>query len=130
MRATLDIVTAMSEQAPVLHRADGGAVRVLGVDDEATFSELLAMALHYEGWEVRTAAMLLATGTSVMAIGGFTGSDPYPTLPRFQQYVADGEIRWFVEGVGGAHGAATTRSRRGCGSTKPRRPCTGASSTT
>ncbi len=92
----------MSEQAPVLHRADGGAVRVLVVDDEATFSELLAMALHYEGWEVRTAAMMLATGTSVMAIGGFTGSDPYSTLPRFQQYVADGEIRWFVEGGGGA----------------------------
>src|SRR6185437_3940481 len=47
--------SAMSEQAPVLRRADGSPVRVLVVDDEATLSELLAMALRYEGWEVRTA---------------------------------------------------------------------------
>jgi two-component system OmpR family response regulator len=41
---------------PVRERADGSAVRILVVDDEATLSELLAMALRYEGWEVRTAA--------------------------------------------------------------------------
>ena len=47
----------MSEQAPpALRRADGSPVRVLVVDDEPTLSELLAMALRYEGWEVRTAA--------------------------------------------------------------------------
>ena len=45
----------VSEQAPALRRADGSAVRVLVVDDEPTLSELLAMALRYEGWEVRTA---------------------------------------------------------------------------
>jgi len=36
-------------------RADGSAVRVLVVDDESSLSELLSMALRYEGWEVRTA---------------------------------------------------------------------------
>jgi two-component system, OmpR family, response regulator len=46
---------SVSEQAPALRRADGSAVRVLVVDDEPTLSELLAMALRYEGWEVRTA---------------------------------------------------------------------------
>ena len=46
----------MSEQAPALRRADGSPVRILVVDDEPTLSELLAMALRYEGWEVRTAA--------------------------------------------------------------------------
>ena len=46
----------VSEQAPALRRADGSPVRVLVVDDEPTLSELLAMALRYEGWEVRTAA--------------------------------------------------------------------------
>jgi len=46
----------VSTQAPALRRADGSAVRVLVVDDEPTLSELLAMALRYEGWEVRTAA--------------------------------------------------------------------------
>jgi two-component system OmpR family response regulator len=46
----------VSEQAAALLRADGSPVRVLVVDDEPTLSELLAMALRYEGWEVRTAA--------------------------------------------------------------------------
>ena len=46
----------VTEQAPALRRADGSAVRILVVDDESTLSELLAMALRYEGWEVRTAA--------------------------------------------------------------------------
>ena len=46
----------IEQQAPVLRRADGGGVRILVVDDEAALSELLAMALRYEGWEVRTAA--------------------------------------------------------------------------
>jgi two-component system, OmpR family, response regulator len=38
-----------------LSRADGGAPKVLVVDDEATLADLLAMALRHEGWEVRTA---------------------------------------------------------------------------
>ncbi|MFF9149425.1 response regulator transcription factor [Streptomyces sp. NPDC055051] len=38
-----------------LLRADGTAVRVLVVDDEASLSELLSMALRYEGWQVRSA---------------------------------------------------------------------------
>ncbi len=54
--ATLTTMTAMSKHAAPLLRADGSAVRVLVVDDEATLSELLSMALRYEGWEVRSAA--------------------------------------------------------------------------
>ncbi|WP_066956799.1 response regulator transcription factor [Streptomyces lushanensis] len=37
-------------------RPDGGPVRVLVVDDESSLTELLSMALRYEGWEVRSAA--------------------------------------------------------------------------
>ncbi|QIQ06968.1 response regulator transcription factor [Streptomyces liangshanensis] len=36
-------------------RSDGNPVRVLVVDDEASLTELLSMALRYEGWEVRSA---------------------------------------------------------------------------
>jgi len=36
--------------------ADGGPVRVLVVDDEAAVTTLVATALRYEGFEVRTAA--------------------------------------------------------------------------
>jgi hypothetical protein len=51
------------------------------------------------------ASMELSTNTAVMAIGGFVGSDPYPTLPQFQQYVAASEIHYFVEGgMGGGPG--------------------------
>ncbi|MEW2384203.1 response regulator transcription factor [Micromonospora sp. NPDC047707] len=38
-----------------LRRPDGQPVRVLVVDDEATLTDLLSMALRYEGWQVRTA---------------------------------------------------------------------------
>ncbi|WP_203902392.1 response regulator transcription factor [Virgisporangium aliadipatigenens] len=37
-------------------RADGSPLRVLVVDDEQALTELLSMALRYEGWELRTAA--------------------------------------------------------------------------
>jgi 4-amino-4-deoxy-L-arabinose transferase-like glycosyltransferase len=40
----------------------------------------------------------LATGDPVMAIGGFNGSDPSPTPAQFQQYVADGQVHWFIGG--------------------------------
>ena len=39
-----------------LRGPDGRAIRVLVVDDEQTLSELVGLALRYEGWEVRTAA--------------------------------------------------------------------------
>ena len=42
----------------------------------------------------------LKTGSSLMAIGGFTGSDPSPTLAQFQQYVADGQVRYFLADSG------------------------------
>jgi len=38
----------------------------------------------------------LATGLPVMAVGGFNGTDPAPTLEQFQSYVAQGRIHWFV----------------------------------
>ncbi|MFV2118131.1 response regulator transcription factor [Streptomyces sp. Act-28] len=38
-----------------MRRPDGSPVRVLVVDDESSLSELLTLALRYEGWEVRSA---------------------------------------------------------------------------
>ncbi len=49
-----------SAGAPVdraaLRGPDGRPIRVLVVDDEPTLSELVGLALRYEGWQVRTAA--------------------------------------------------------------------------
>ncbi|WP_433672986.1 ArnT family glycosyltransferase [Nocardia sp. CA-136227] len=44
------------------------------------------------------AGLALNSGKSVMAIGGFTGGDDSPTLARFQTYVSEGQVRYFVEG--------------------------------
>ena len=46
----------------------------------------------------------LASEEPVMAIGGFNGSDPSPTLAQFQQYVADGQVHWFIASSGGGPG--------------------------
>jgi 4-amino-4-deoxy-L-arabinose transferase-like glycosyltransferase len=46
----------------------------------------------------------LASEEPVMAIGGFNGSDPSPTLAQFKAYVADGAIHYFIAGGGGFGG--------------------------
>ncbi|WP_330182675.1 glycosyltransferase family 39 protein [Nocardia sp. NBC_01503] len=40
----------------------------------------------------------LAADYPVMAIGGFSGGDPAPTLEQFQQDVAEGRIHFFIAG--------------------------------
>jgi 4-amino-4-deoxy-L-arabinose transferase-like glycosyltransferase len=47
----------------------------------------------------------LGSDTAVLAIGGFMGSDPTPTLARFQADVAAGRIHYFIpESFGGGAG--------------------------
>jgi 4-amino-4-deoxy-L-arabinose transferase-like glycosyltransferase len=46
----------------------------------------------------------LASQQPVMAIGGFNGSDPSPTLAQFQSWVAQGRIHWFIASGGGVGG--------------------------
>ncbi|MFD9888294.1 glycosyltransferase family 39 protein [Amycolatopsis sp. NPDC059027] len=57
------------------------------------------------------ASLALGSGRPVIAIGGFSGSDPAPTLAQFQQYVADGQVHYYVAGgrgggPGGSRGTA------------------------
>jgi hypothetical protein len=56
----------------------------------------------------------LATESPVMAIGGFNGSDPAPTLAEFQALVAAGQIHYFISGGqgfgGGQMGGAQSAS--------------------
>jgi two-component system, OmpR family, response regulator len=54
-----------------LRRADGQPVRILVVDDEATLTELLSMALRLEGWEVYTAG----DGFSAVRVGRTVSPD-------------------------------------------------------
>jgi 4-amino-4-deoxy-L-arabinose transferase-like glycosyltransferase len=58
----------------------------------------------------------LATGSPVMAVGGFNGTDPSPTLAQFQQYVSNGEIHYFI--TGGTGGGAGPGGQTGSTSTQ------------
>ena len=46
----------------------------------------------------------LATGLPVMSMGGFTGSDPAPTLDQLKAYVASGQVRFVLAGGGNGGG--------------------------
>src|SRR6202012_5656608 len=46
---------AILGQLPRISRADGSPIRVLLVDDEPALTNLVKMALHYEGWTVEVA---------------------------------------------------------------------------
>jgi two-component system OmpR family response regulator len=48
-------MAVMDSRPAGLHRGDGSPVRILVVDDESTLTDLLSMALRYEGCQVRTA---------------------------------------------------------------------------
>ncbi|WP_433685974.1 hypothetical protein [Nocardia sp. CA-119907] len=94
---------------PVTH--SGGIVRSgpttgnsrLGADSTAN-TELTELLRHAgTRWSAATpgasnAALLeLSSGTSVIGIGGFMRGDPAPTLEQFQHYVAEGDVRYFVD---------------------------------
>ncbi|WP_284742097.1 ArnT family glycosyltransferase [Amycolatopsis sp. RTGN1] len=68
----------------------------------ASLTALLRQDASHYTWTAATvlsnaaAGYQLASGAPVMAVGGFNGTDPYPTLAQFQQYVAAGRIHYFL----------------------------------
>lgn len=64
------------------------------------------------------AGLQLASDRAVLPIGGFSGSDPAPTLAEFQQWVRDGRIHYFIgSGTGaGRTGGGRMGGDRGTGS--------------
>lgn len=59
----------------------------------------------------QAASLELATNTNVIALGGWNGGDPYPTLAEFQAMVAKGEISYFIEGGAGGMGGGRMGGR-------------------
>ena len=49
----------------------------------------------------------LATDDPVMAIGGFNGTDPAPSLATFERDVRQGNVHYFIAGSGGLGGGGT-----------------------
>jgi len=50
------------------------------------------------------AGIQISTGLPVLAIGGFNGTDPTPTLAQFEQLVAQHKVHYFIAGRGGPGG--------------------------
>ncbi len=99
--------------------AGGGAGGLLGGSTVSTeMAALLSADASSYTWVAaavgsnNASGYQLATGLPVMAVGGFNGSDPSPTLAQFQAYVAQGQIHYFVGGggFGGQNGGSSASS--------------------
>jgi 4-amino-4-deoxy-L-arabinose transferase-like glycosyltransferase len=66
-----------------------------------------------DGSQSAASLELASGGQAVMAIGGFTGSDPAPTLAQFKAYVAAGDITYYIAGggMGGGPGGGGSASQ-------------------
>jgi 4-amino-4-deoxy-L-arabinose transferase-like glycosyltransferase len=97
----------------------GGGLLNAGTPSAALTALLKAGASEYTWVAAATgsnnaAGYQLATGEPVMAVGGFNGTDPAPTLARFQQYVSEGKIHYYIDGgTGGPMGRRGGQSSGG-----------------
>ena len=120
----------------------GGGFGGGGLGGSTTVSSALTKLLEQDAssykWVAATegseaaAPLELATGDAVMSIGGFNGTDPWPTLAVFEKLVANHEIHYYVgqgsESFGGGRGPRP--SRPGWRPTSRSRPSAGRPSTT
>jgi 4-amino-4-deoxy-L-arabinose transferase-like glycosyltransferase len=88
-----------------------GVAALLGGPDPQIAPDLVALLRHSgTTWSAAAigaqaaAPLALASGTSVMSVGGFYGADPAPTLEQFQGYVAAGQVHYFFAGDRGRSG--------------------------
>ncbi|MCW2871165.1 glycosyltransferase family 39 protein [Actinacidiphila oryziradicis] len=106
--------------------ARGGMGGMGGLLDGATVSTAMKTLLETDAskytWVAATigsqnsSSYQLATNDPVMAIGGFNGTDPSPTLAQFKKYVADGKIHYFIgSSSGGGRGGAMGGGSSGTG---------------
>ena len=55
-----------------------------------------------------TANIIISTGKAVVTIGGFTGSDPAPTVSQFAAMVRSGQVKYVLVGGGGGMGGGSS----------------------
>jgi 4-amino-4-deoxy-L-arabinose transferase-like glycosyltransferase len=89
--------------------APGGGFLSSSTSNAALTKKLQANASRYT-WVAATvnsnnaAGYQLASGDPVMAIGGFNGTDPAPSLAQFEKYVSEGKIHYYIASGGGGVG--------------------------
>ena len=115
-------------------RPGGGAGGGLGGNTQVSsaLTRLLKRRAPATRWAAATvgaesaAPFQLASGEPVMAIGGFNGTDPAPTLAQFKTLVAAHEVHYFIgangHSFGGGSGDAAADHRLGARRTSPSRP--------
>jgi hypothetical protein len=99
----------------------GGGGALGGLLNSGTPSKALVTALQADAGSYRwvaavvgansAAGVQLATDDAVLAIGGFNGTDPTPTLAQFESLVHKGEIHYYLSsgsGGGGVGGSASS----------------------
>ena len=69
--------------------ADNAALDAMLKDTNTEWSAAISRSSSAAGLE-------LSTGTAVMAIGGFSGNDPAPTLSQFQGDVAQHKVAYYI----------------------------------
>jgi len=82
----------------------GGGGGLLGRDTQVSsaLTKLLKDGAAGYTWVAATvgaesaAPFQLASGDPIMAIGGFNGTDPAPTLAQFEKYVSEHKIHYFI----------------------------------
>jgi 4-amino-4-deoxy-L-arabinose transferase-like glycosyltransferase len=98
---------ATSGGTPPAGLTGGGPSGQGGTQIDSTLTDYLVANRGSATWIVAVSGaneagqIELATGLPVMAMGGFTGSDPAPTLEQLQAYVASGQLRFVLIGGGG-----------------------------
>ncbi len=114
-------VPALGDGTRSLGRGNaGGGIGSL-IDGASVSTEMAALLDSNAGsytWVAATtgsqnsASYQLATGHAVMAIGGFNGSDPSPTLQAFKALVAQGKIHYYIAAgsFGGQSGGSNVSS--------------------
>ena len=98
--------------------AGGGGLLNAGTPSAALTRALEAAASKYT-WVAAVvgandaAGYQLAAREPVMAVGGFNGTDPAPSLSEFEKYVKEGKIHYFIaagSGLGGNGGGSQSVS--------------------
>jgi len=111
---TSPVLNATLPQAGPRIGVSGSTFGSAAFDPDATLAEFLRSESSGEKWDLATTSAMTASGLiaqdgiSVMAMGGFLGSDPATSVSKVAEQVKKGEIRFFLTGggFGGRFGAA------------------------
>ncbi|MET3805419.1 4-amino-4-deoxy-L-arabinose transferase-like glycosyltransferase [Nakamurella sp. UYEF19] len=109
--------TGTTAAAGGFNRGGGGGGGLLGATTpSATMVATLSANSGNHTWAAaiigsnNAAGYQLATGLPVMAVGGFNGTDPAPTLAQFQALAKSGKIHYFISGSVGFGGNSSSTS--------------------